>query len=203
MSHRRRTGNILIITGLILIGICAFIYLYSNVYKRHQGEVKTERVQEELYDKFTEGEDYEISVPEENEEEYKYVDMVNPIAYIYIPKIGVKAVVADGTEDSILRYAVGHFEGSAMPGEKGNCALAGHRNYDTGEFFLKINKLNQGDDIIISTHEKTFNYKVTESFVVNPEDTYVVDNTEGFQITLVTCTYNGKQRLVVRGELEE
>ena len=72
---------------------------------------------------------------------YPYIDMVNPIAVLEIPKINLKVVVAEGTEDEIIKYAVGHFKDTAMPGEMGNFALAGHRNYDTGEFFLKIKQI--------------------------------------------------------------
>lgn len=176
---------------LILLGIGLLIFAFK-------GKWETKKVQDQLYDKF---------ISEEKEDnpkkELTYVDKMSPMAILEIPKIKLKVVVAEGTEDEIIKYAVGHFKDTAMPGEIGNFALAGHRNYDTGEFFLRLNKLEINDDIIVSTHDKTFTYKVTESFTVAPEDTYVLDKSEDAIITLVTCTYDGKDRLIVKGKLEK
>jgi len=190
---------------LILIGIGLLLFAFK-------GKWETKRVQDELYDKFI-SQEREVNQEEnknnkeENknnkEEKLSYVDMVNPIAILEIPKINLKVVIAEGTADEIIKYAVGHFEDTVMPGDVGNFALAGHRNYDTGEFFLRLNKLEVNDDIIVSTHDKTFTYKVTDSFTVAPEDTYVLDKSEDAIITLVTCTYDGKERLIVKGKLEK
>jgi sortase A len=183
---------------LILIGIGLLLFAFK-------GKWETKRVQDELYDKFI-SQEKEVNQEENKnnkEEKLSYVNMVNPIAILEIPKINLKVVVAEGTDDEIIKYAVGHFKDTAMPGDLGNFALAGHRNYDTGEFFLRLNKLEVNDDIIISTHDKTFTYKVTDSFTVAPEDTYVLDKSEDAIITLVTCTYDGKDRLIVKGKLEK
>lgn len=183
---------------LILIGIGLLLFAFK-------GKWETKRVQDELYDKFI-SQEKEVNQEENKnnkEEKLSYIDMVNPIAVLEIPKINLKVVVAEGTDDEIIKYAVGHFKDTAMPGDLGNFALAGHRNYDTGEFFLRLNKLEVNDDIIVSTHDKTFTYKVTDSFTVAPEDTYVLDKSEDAIITLVTCTYDGKDRLIVKGKLEK
>ena len=183
---------------LILIGIGLLLFAFK-------GKWETKRVQDELYDKFI-SQEKEVNQEENKnnkEEKLSYVDVVNPIAILEIPKINLKVVIAEGTEDEIIKYAVGHFKDTAMPGDVGNFALAGHRNYDTGEFFLRLNKLEVNDDVIVSTHDKTFTYKVTDSFTVAPEDTYVLDKSEDAIITLVTCTYDGKDRLIVKGKLEK
>lgn len=183
---------------LILIGVGLLLFAFK-------GKWETKRVQDELYDKFI-SQEKEVNQEENKnnkEEKLSYIDMVNPIAILEIPKINLKVVVAEGTDDEIIKYAVGHFKDTAMPGDLGNFALAGHRNYDTGEFFLRLNKLEVNDDIIVSTHNKTFTYKITDSFTVAPEDTYVLDKSEDAIITLVTCTYDGKDRLIVKGKLEK
>jgi len=185
---------------LIIVGIGLLIFAFK-------GKWETKKVQEELYDKFmvlNESDENIKNMNEENQEKPQeityYTDKIDPIAILEIPKINLNVVVAKGVEEDIIRYAVGHFEDTVMPGEQGNCALAGHRNYDTGEFFLRLNKLEPGDDIIISTHEDTYKYKVTKSFTVAPEDTYILDSSEEAIVTLVTCTYDGKERLIVQGE---
>jgi sortase A len=198
--------RIIISILLILVGIGLLLFAF-------RGKWETKKVQDQLYDKFIsqEKEDVNHEESKNNKEESKnnkeeklsYVDMVNPIAVLQIPKMNLKVIVAEGTEDEIIKYAVGHFKDTAMPGDMGNFALAGHRNYDTGEFFLRLNKLEINDDIIVSTHNETFTYKVTESFTVAPEDTYVIGESQDAIITLVTCTYDGKERLIVKGKLEK
>ncbi len=196
-SKSRNIAGIL----LIIAGITILLFAFKGKYE-------TNKVQDELYNKFVnlDVSDKEIkSKTKEVTQNYvgidAYINFVDPIAILEIPKINLKVVVAEGVEKDIIKYAVGHFEETVMPGELGNCALAGHRNFDTGEFFLKINKLKVDDEIKISTHENTFTYKVTESFTVAPEDTYVLDKSDEAIITLVTCTYDGKERLIVKGKL--
>lgn len=124
------------------------------------------------------------------------------ICMLEIPKINLSVVVREGTEDGTLAYAVGHFEDTAMPGEKGNFAVAGHRNYTTGEFFLKINELVKGDEIKVTTYENNYTYTVTDSETVAPNNMDVLKETEGATITLVTCNDDGSERLIVRGNLK-
>lgn len=195
---------------LIIIGIGLLLFAFK-------GKWETNKVQDKLYEKFvslnentdeTKDPDKkaEEKVDEGSQDKPKeinyYIDKIDPIAILEIPKINLNVVVARGIEDDVIKYAVGHFEDTVMPGKVGNCALAGHRSYDTGEFFLKLNKLEIGDDIKISTNESTYTYEVTRSFTVAPEDTYVLDSSEEAIITLVTCTFDGKDRLIVQGKLK-
>lgn len=203
-----------IVLGLSIILISVGLFLVAYSFK---GKWETNNAQKILHNRFVEKtidnevhidnkDDSDKKIEEKKEEEKKpeemdYLDEIDPIAIIEIPKIALKAVIAEGIEDHILKYAVGHFENTAMPGKTGNFALAGHRNYETGEFFLKLNKLIEGNDIIITTHDNKYVYKVTETFVVGPENTYVLNETMNATITLVTCTTDGRDRLIVKGEL--
>ena len=193
---------------LIIIGIGLLVVAFK-------GKVETKVMQDKLMDKFNKIYESDQNIvgnsPQEEEGKnepvdhtYDYIDMVNPIAILEIPKINLKVVVAEGTEDEILRYAVGHFTETSTPAEGGNFALAGHRNFDTGEFFLRINKLENGDEIKVTTLDGTvYTYNVISSFVVEPQDTYILDETGQSMITLVTCTYDGSDRLVVQGGLTQ
>ncbi|MEA4969183.1 MAG: class D sortase [Candidatus Pelethousia sp.] len=113
-------------------------------------------------------------------------------------------VVAEGTNDSVLRYAVGHFKDTAMPGEAGNFALSGHRSYAFGQFFNRLGELEAGDSLIVERDDKIYTYKVSEILVVEPEDVWVLDKTEDAQITLVTCTpiRVATHRLIIKGVME-
>ena len=81
--------------------------------------------------------------------------------------------------------------------------LLGHRNYVYGHFFRNIDKLEVGDQINIKKDTDTYTYLVTESFVVAPEDVWVLEKTEDPTITLITCTPIGTytDRLIVKGVL--
>ncbi len=122
---------------------------------------------------------------------------------IEIPKIKVNAAILEGTDDSALQYAVGHYPGFGEIGQAGNYVLLGHRNYVYGHFFRNIDKLEADDQIIITKGTDVYTYSVTESFVVKPEEVWVLEQTEEASITLITCTPIGTytDRLIVKGVL--
>lgn len=125
------------------------------------------------------------------------------IGIIAIPKIDVNVALSEGIDTGILKYAVGHFTGTPMPGEKGNTCIAGHRSYTYNQYFNRLDELGIGDIIIVTTRAGEFKYEVYESKVVEPEEISVLDNTEGAEITLVTCTpiRVATHRLIVKGKL--
>jgi sortase A len=131
-------------------------------------------------------------------------DLSSTIGIIKIPKIDLKVAVGEGIENKTLKYAVGHFEGTAMPGEKGNFAVAGHRSYTYSEYFNRLDELDIGDDIIVKTNKGEFTYKVYEKKVVEPTEVSVLDKTKEPTITLVTCTpiRVATHRLIVKGKLQ-
>jgi sortase A len=102
---------------------------------------------------------------------------------IEIPRIGVSAIVREGDDDTTLSIAVGHIPGTARPGERGNMALAGHRD----SFFRALRHIRVHDTIRISTAGRRYEYRVDATEVVAPEATEVLDQTGAAVLTLVTC----------------
>lgn len=102
---------------------------------------------------------------------------------IEIPRIGVSSVILEGTEDHILRRAVGHVPGTARPGEPGNVAIAGHR--DT--FFRPLRGIAIGDEIVLKSARQTLIYHVQSAQIVNPRDVHVLNKTPTEVLTLITC----------------
>lgn len=123
-------------------------------------------------------------------------------ALIEIPRIGLDQVVVEGVGVEDLKKGVGHYPETRMPGEKGNAALAGHRT-TYGAPFNRIDELQTGDPILVTTTTGSFRYEVMEKMVVTPEDVWVLDPTEDSRITLTTChpKYSAAQRLIVIGRL--
>jgi len=121
------------------------------------------------------------------------------IGEIQIPRLGLNAIVVQGDSPASLRRGVGHLSKSALPGEWGNVALAGHR--DT--FFRPLRDIRLGDEIRFMTRERSFQYRVESVEVVAPTDIRVLESSTGHDLTLLTCFpiyYVGPapKRLVVR-----
>lgn len=102
---------------------------------------------------------------------------------IQVPRLGLDAIVVQGDSPHNLRRAVGHLASSALPGEKGNVALAGHR--DT--FFRPLRDIQVGDQISFKTHERTFEYVVQSIEIVGPRDVRVLESSAAHELTLLTC----------------
>ncbi len=103
--------------------------------------------------------------------------------------------IREGTSDAVLdQAAAGRYSDTAMPGEVGNFALAGHRRTH-GNSFRFVDRLEPGDQIIVETATTWYVYAVTEDYVVTPDQSDViapvprspgVDPTERL-LTLTTC----------------
>jgi sortase A len=145
------------------------------------------------------------SAPENsNKEEYKEVNM-GTVGIMTVPKIGLKVAIGEGIDERTLKYAIGHFEGTALPGEKGNFSVAGHRSYTYSQYFNRLDELQPGDEILVKTQKGEFKYLVSEKLVVEPTEVEVLNKTKDASITLVTCTpiRVATHRLIIKGKLVE
>lgn len=128
------------------------------------------------------------------------------LGIIEIPKIKVKDPIVEGVEKSNLKAGIGHVPGTPLPGQPGNCALAGHRNYALKKLFRRLDELENGDEVIIITKTETLRYTVTGKVVVEPDDVSVLQGSKDKSIiSMITCTpmYVHSHRLVVFAELVE
>ncbi|WP_405605580.1 class E sortase [Streptomyces sp. NBC_01410] len=140
-------------------------------------------------------------------------------AVLRIPRLGVIAPVAQGiAKRGVLdKGYIGHYPGTAQPGEAGNFAVAGHRNTH-GEPFRHINRLRDGDQVQVETRQGVYLYVVDASLAqTSPRDTGVIARVPrsivkpsagysepGYYLTLTTCTpeFTSTYRLVVWGKLK-
>ncbi len=134
------------------------------------------------------------------------VDEGDPVAIIEIPDLGVSKFVVAGVAASDLKKGPGHYPMTPQPGHLGNVAIAGHRT-TYGEPFRQLDELDVGDDIVLTdVRGRKFLYQVTQAFVVEPEDSWVVATTDPTRalLTLTTChpEFSAKQRLIVTAELD-
>ena len=102
---------------------------------------------------------------------------------LQIERLGLSAIVGQGDSPSVLRHAIGHVPGTALPGEYGNIALAGHR--DT--LFCALRKTRGGDIISLETAQGEYQYEVQSTAIVAPTDMQVLQSSGGEELTLITC----------------
>lgn len=130
----------------------------------------------------------------------------DPLALIEMPTIGVTKYVVAGVETADLKKGPGHYPDTAMPGELGNVAIAGHRT-TYGEPFRHLDDLVIGDPIIITDlFGRSFTYLVSNQQIVGASDSWVVATTDTTRsvLTLTTChpEFSAKQRLIISAELD-
>jgi LPXTG-site transpeptidase (sortase) family protein len=105
------------------------------------------------------------------------------VARLDAPSVGLSATVLEGSDDGTLARGAGHIEYTPLPGQPGNIGIAGHR--DTT--FRAVRHLRSGDALELTTSARIYRYVIDRTFVVQPEDVYVLDPGDGPMLTLVTC----------------
>lgn len=153
-----------------------------------------------------------------------------PMAVLHIPRLGAdfERVVVEGTDQDQLAQGPGHYVGSAMPGQQGNVALAGHR-VGKGSPFVDLDTMRPGDAIVVETATRWYVYRVlgnpaSGSFTADPSgipgqevvaptalqvisptpDAVATAPASGAYLTITTCNpkYSARTRLVVHARLD-
>ena len=109
--------------------------------------------------------------------------MGEAVAKLSIPRLDVQLYVVEGVDQAGLRRGPGHMPGTALPGNKGNCVVAGHR--DT--HFRALKDIQKGDDIVLETRTGLFLYRVKSTTIVTPQNTAAVQPSTDAVLHLITC----------------
>jgi len=136
--------------------------------------------------------------PESPPADPRAAETLTQVGTIEIPKIGVSKAIYEGITLTTLDHGPGHWPGTAMPGQPGNVVIAGHRvSHDHP--FRNIDQLVVGDDVILTTADGRFDYKVTGTDIVYPDALWIVNQTPDYTATLFACHPAGstRQRIVV------
>lgn len=168
----------------------AIVFKIINKREVCQSEDRLRTKQESIYD------------TELNED--KSITVGSEIGKLKIPHLNIEGIIVEGVDEENIKYNIGHFPECVMPGEEGNFAVAGHRGTLNNNVFNDLHNIEENDEIIIESLNGTYIYKVTDSFIVNPTETEILNTTpRKSEITIVTCTLDGKERLIVKGILIE
>ena len=185
---RRVFGIALILIGVGIIGTVA----YKKIVTSHKQNQLLEVFESQIAETKNEGNNESISL--------EAINGYTPVAIMEIPSIKLKQPVVDGITEDVIKYFLGRFPESAMPGEVGNFAVAGHRVSDFTDAFINLYKVKAGDEVIVTTKDGRFTYEVDNSFIVDPDQVEVLDDADYEKMTLITCTIGSKRRVVVTGK---
>ncbi|HUH07982.1 MAG TPA: class E sortase [Egibacteraceae bacterium] len=115
--------------------------------------------------------------------------------------------VVEGVTLGVLTKGPGHYPDSALPGQPGNFAVAGHRT-TYGAPFMHLDALVPGDEIHVTDRTGASHvYRVVQQQIVKPWDTWVIGadplGRATSMLTLTTChpRFSAKERLIVFAEL--
>ena len=180
-------GVCFVVLGVVLSLYTVFTYLYSESKK---ASLVAQSVEDSTKAEF------EVVTGDQRTKK-----ITDTIPVVRIPSVNLEAPILEGTGMSQLEVGAGHFTGSCDMGEKGNYCLAGHSSSRYACVFNNLSDVNFGDEVRLSDgNGSEYIYYVTQIFVVDPEDVYVLDDTQDERVTLITCTDNATRRLCVIGE---
>ena len=145
----RACRNVLVAGGCALLGYCAMVWTEARHFQRDETRA------------FSSALAHGVTPVARVVAQAAHPHSV--LGRLEIPRLGMSVMVAEGDSARTLRHAIGHLPGAAWPGQVGNVVLAGHR--DT--FFRPLRHIHKGDEIIFTTWDGRFHYRVDSIKVVN------------------------------------
>lgn len=219
LKRKKRLFKIEFFLSVFLVCILSSYYIYAE-YNRNESEQVSQQILAEVKSDSTtkkvEEDDVMIIVVDENNvEESKVIvpqEQITSNTYtaangkkyslesvVTIPSIGISYPVLTETSDALLEISVNKYWGPE-PNEIGNYCIVGH-NYRNGKMFGRLSELVNGDVVKLEDLTgRVLTYKVYNKYVVQPTDTRCTSQlTNGKkELTLITCTNYGKERLIVK-----
>lgn len=142
-----------------------------------------------------------IEEPEPSTVEYTTTEGANYTveAILRIPRLEINYPVISETSEELLKISINKYWGPT-PNEVGNYCVVGH-NYKSKKMFGRLSEAVNGDVIELEDmNGNVVKYTVYDKYTVEPTDTRCTSQlTNGRrEVTLITCTNYGKQRLIVK-----
>ncbi len=188
-AHLSRVQYPFWFAGALLCSLCAGAYLERCFYQAAENR----RLEEALRSNGTRS----VPVPTPRESSRRAEGSL--VGRLEIRRLGLSAIVLEGSDSRTLSLGVGRIAETADPGQDGNVVLSGHR--DT--FFRPLRQIRTGDRVTLRTPLGSYRYVVEWTAVVDPSDIASLKATPDRSLTLVTCypfRYVGPapQRFIVR-----
>lgn len=209
----RAAGWLLIAAGLLVVLYLAYSLLFTNV---PAGRAQNALQQEwELAIGPVGGRGGDTAGQHEQIRAVAGIDTGRALAVLQFRRPGSAEIpvhaeplfVVHGVSTRDLQQGPGHYPSTALPGEQGNFAVAGHRT-TYGAPFFNLDDLRSRDQVFVTDRRgRRFEYSVTEVRVVGPDETSVLGPDplkSGLPtLTLTTChpRLSNAHRLIVVAEL--
>jgi sortase A len=199
MGHR--IGTFLLVVGIGLLAWTATVYFWKDPFTTAYTAYEQRRLESKLNERFESYEPLRTPVAarpgEPKARAYDDVrrearrfrlasDEGDAIARLKIPRLGLSAVVVNGTGVGDLRRAPGRHLESYMPGERELVYIAGHRT-TYGAPFGSIDELRPGDPITVELPYATVVYRVTGDRIVDDNDVSVLKSPHREELVLQAC----------------
>jgi len=120
-------------------------------------------------------------------------------AIVRVPRLEINYPVIADTDEELLKISVNKYWGP-KPNEIGNYCIVGH-NYKSKKMFGRLSEIEKGDIVELEGMDgKVVKYSVYDIYTVDPNDTSCTTQLTGGkrEVTLITCTNYGTQRLIVK-----
>ena len=189
----RQVSTILILAGLLLLLDVGLTLVWQEPVSSLYAQWRQDALADDLE---------ELSTPElrpaEVEALKRRTEAGDAIGRIRIPEIDASQVVVEGTDGGTLRKGPGHYPETPLPGIRGTVAVAGHRT-TYGAPFRDLDKLEQGDEVLVEMPYGRFVYDVEKSQIVDPDALWVTRRVGYNRLVLTAChpKYSAAQRIVI------
>jgi sortase A len=149
----RGMGQLLITVGVLILLFVAYELWGTGFYTQAQQHKLENNIQQE----------WKTSGPDISTVSVDKVPLGTGVAVLFIPRLGrhYHFVVVEGTGFTDLQRGPGHYPGTALPGQVGNFAVAGHRTTYLHPF-KDIANLRRGDYIVLETKSHWFTYRIED-----------------------------------------
>lgn len=193
--NKKRQGNILVATGLLLI-TAAFCLAGYNIMENNAAGRNVQQVMEQL----------QQTVPQKTEDSTEFisntdrelpVQEIDGLAYVgtvSMPSVGLELPVLSQWSESGRKMAPCRYTGTPYAA---NMVIAAH-NYKV--HFQPIRDLEAGDTVVFTDVEgNSFTYTVALTEILERTDVQAMTDSS-WALTLFTCTFDAQQHVTVRCE---
>lgn len=173
-------GEIFISAGVVVLLFLGWELWFNDIVVGEQMNQKGDQLSQEWSGGFVEPAKPEVERPDPGEPvvSAEPADIGTTFATMIVPRFGsgYNKPIAQGVtlEDVLNPIGIGHYPGTAMPGQVGNAAFAAHRT-TWGAPFGPIADLRLGDSIYIETEAGWYQYKFRSLEYVLPTGVGVID----------------------------
>ena len=213
LKRKKKIYQFAFLISIICVCLLSSYYIYAE-YDRTKSEEVSQEILAEIdnttinqddgilrvaLEADTQEQNVEIQETESNKYDTQSGATYTTEAVLNIPSLEINYPVLSDTSEELLKISLNKFWGPS-PNTVGNYCIVGH-NYKNKKMFGKLADIKNGDIVELTDNSgKTIKYAVYNKYVVNPEDVACTSQlTNGNkEVTLITCTNYGKQRLVVK-----